>query len=213
MSGHLNRHEEKALALAGLIQACYLVSGIARTGLVGEDSMAGTLESIFVVNPDETLDVYRSGKGVRTGLRLVMEILGDLRVNEHGDTIRYLFAVINLQKQLDRQPEVLRHIGAGIERIQEHRSIQAMSVTSEDVVEKLSSLYEQTAGSIEPRIRVLGQQKHLQNSINTCRIRALLLAGLRSAVLWKQLGGGVSQWVLGRGKLIRSTENVAKLLN
>ncbi|MBT7370564.1 MAG: high frequency lysogenization protein HflD [Gammaproteobacteria bacterium] len=209
----LDVHAERALALAGLIQASYLISAIARTGMVGEDSMAGTLESIFVTNPDQTLDVYQNGNGVRTGLRLIAEIIGDLQLGEHGDTVRYCMAILNLEKKLREKPELLRAIGAGVSSIQEHRVLREVSVTSEDVVEKLSGLYEQTTGTIEPRIRVVGQQKHLQNRTNTCRIRALLLAGVRSAVLWRQLGGSLIQLILGRGRLLRSAENAAAFIS
>ncbi|MBT4161345.1 MAG: DUF489 family protein, partial [Gammaproteobacteria bacterium] len=146
----LDVHAERALALAGLIQASYLISAIARTGMVGEDSMAGTLESIFVTNPDQTLDVYQNGNGVRTGLRLIAEIIGDLQLGEHGDTVRYCMAILNLEKKLREKPELLRAIGAGVSSIQEHRVLREVSVTSEDVVEKLSGLYEQTTGTIEP---------------------------------------------------------------
>lgn len=206
----MNLQAERALALGGLVQACYLVSGIARKGLVGEDSMAGSLESIFITNPDEPLDVFRSGNGVRTGLRLIMEVLGDLQPGDHGDTVRYALAALKLERRLNQQPELMRAIGAGISSIQEYRVLHDAPVTGEDVVEKLSALYEQTAGTVEPRIRVLGQQKHLQNRANTCRIRALLLAAIRAAVLWRQLGGGLLQLVLGRGRLLKGTEEAAE---
>jgi len=210
---NLNRSDERALALAGLLQACYLVTGLARTGMIGQDSLAGSLESVFVTNPETTMDVYGSGNGVRTGLRLIMEIVGDLNINEHGDTIRYAMAVLGLEKRLRASPEVLRAIGAGISNIQEHRIAQGFSVADDDCVNRLSELYEETAGRSEPRIRVLGQQKHLTNPANQARIRALLMAALRSAVLWRQLDGRLSQCILGRGGLLRSTDHAEKILN
>ena len=209
----VSRNDERALALAGLIQACYLVTSIARTGLVGQDSMAGSLESIFVTNPDETLDVYRGGNGVRTGLRLITELLGDFQIGEHGDTVRYVLAVISLEKRMRQAPETLRSIGAGISGIHEHRCIHELVVTDPDIIEKISRLYEDTAGSIQPRIRVQGQHEHLQNKINTTRIRALLLAALRSAVLWRQLDGRLSQLILGRGTVLRSADHAAEIIS
>ena len=209
----LTRSEERALALAGLLQACHLVSGIARTGLIGQDSLAGSLESVFVTNPETTLDVYSSGDGVRTGLRLIMEILGDLKISEHGDTIRYAMAVLALEKRLKSSPEVMRAIGAGISAVQEHRTAQGLAVSDEECLARLSDLYEQTAGRSVPRIKILGQQKHLTNKMNQSRIRALLMTALRSAVLWRQLDGRVSQCLLGRGRLLRSTDHAEKMFN
>lgn len=209
----LNRSDERALAFAGLLQACHLVTGVARTGMIGQDSLAGSLEAVFDTNPETTLDVYATGNGVRTGLRLIMEIIGDLNISEHGDTIRYALAVIALEKRLRANPEVLRTIGAGISNIQEHRIAQGLSVADEACVNRISELYEETAGRSEPRIRIQGQQKHLTNRANQARIRALLMSALRSAVLWRQLDGRLSQCVLGRGRLLRSTNHVEQILN
>jgi high frequency lysogenization protein len=209
----ISKNEERALALAGMAQACYLVTGIARTGLIGQDSMAGSLESIFVTNPKDTLDVYRDGNGVRTGLRLIQEILGDFALSDHGDTVRYMLAVAALEKKLRSKPEILHAIGAGISGVYEHRCLHELPATADEIIDRLSRLYEETAGSLEPRIRVQGQQKHLQNRINTSRIRALLLAAIRSAVLWRQVGGGVSQLVLGRRKLLVAVDKAANIIN
>jgi high frequency lysogenization protein len=209
----IRRADERAVALAAVVQACYLVNGVARTGMVGEDSMAGCLESIFVTNPVETMDVYKSGNGVRTGLRLVTEILGDFRISEHGDTLRYTLAILALEKRLQKAPDVMRAIGAGISRVHEHFCLHEAPVTGDDIVSRLSDLYEETAGSLEPRVRVVGQQKHLKNSANTSRIRALLLAALRSAVLWRQLDGRLTQLILGRRRFLYAVNNVAEIVN
>ena len=206
----MTKSDERALALAGCLQACYLVVGVARSGLVGQDSLQGTLESIFVTNPEKTIDVYAGGNGVRTGLRLCMEIFADFDFSTHGETLRSALAVINLEKKVARTPELLRSVGAGISAIEQHRNLNALGATEDDVVERLSTLYEETLGKVEPRIRVLGQQKHLQNRANTARIRALLLAALRSAVLWRQLDGHLTQFIFGRGKLLRSVNKAAE---
>ncbi len=204
---------ERALALAGLIQCCYLVGGIARSGMVGEDSMTGSLSSVFVVDPEETLDVYKSGNGVRTGLRLLHEILGEFHFDEYADTIRYAYAVVQLEKKLRHETAFLGAIGSGIARISQQRSVSGESVSSPPVVRQLAEVYEETAGKLTPRIRVLGQQKHLQNETNKQRIRALLLAAIRSAVLWRQLDGRVSQLIFGRKKLLQSIDIAAEMVN
>ncbi len=209
----LQKTEERALALAGLVQSCYLITGIARTGMVSQDNLSGCLESIFVTNPNDTLDVYKDGNGVRTGLRLVAEILGKLNIGEHGETVRYVMGVLSLEQRLRRTPKLLRSLGAGISAIQEHRHLNELTVADEDIISRLSHLYEETAATVEPRIRILGQQKHLANTMNTSRIRALLLAAIRSAVLWHQLDGRRSQWLLGRTKLLRATARVSEIIS
>jgi len=209
----MKSNTEKAMALAGLIQSCYLVSGVARSGLIGEDNMSGSIESIFVTNPTQTADVYKNGNGIRTGLRLLTEILGDGNYSDYIETVRYANAVLTLEKQLRDNPEILRAVGAGLSNIQEHQSEHGLLVTSEQVINRLSSLYEKTIGTVEPRIRVQGQQKHLKNHANTYRIRALLLAALRSAVLWRQLGGNLSGLVFGRRRVLAGASEAADFIS
>ena len=43
--------------------------------------------------------------------------------------------------------------------------------------------------NLTPRIMVSGEPKHLTDNDNAHRIRANLLAAIRSTVLWRQLGG------------------------
>lgn len=209
----MTRAEEKAIALAGLVQCCALVDSIAKTGLVSEDSLAGSLESILVTDPKTTEEVYASGAGIRTGLRLLLELFGDFQVREHGETFRYVLAIISLEKKLRAAPALVRSIGAGIERMQASNALQGLPVTSDDWVQQFSDLYQETAGCIEPRVRVQGRQKHLQNPINTSRIRALLLAALRAATLWRQLGGHLLQLALGRKRLLRAAHLAAARVN
>ena len=82
------------------------------------------------------------------------------------------------------------------------------TMIDEDVVAELAALYEATLGSFEPRIRVIGKQLHLQNPSNIHRIRALLLAGIRSAVLWHQLGGRRWHLIAGRRALLQALSRI-----
>ena len=55
--------------------------------------------------------------------------------------------------------------------------------------EQLATLYQDTISRLAHRIQVEGQMDYLQNEYVANRVRSLLLAGIRSAVLWHQLGG------------------------
>ncbi|MDX1397057.1 MAG: DUF489 family protein [Oceanospirillum sp.] len=49
-----------------------------------------------------------------------------------------------------------------------------------------------------------------QNS-NAEKVRALLFAGIRSAILWHQLGGRRWKLLLGRKKILRALDDVSRL--
>ena len=202
--------QKRVLALAGLLQAVHLVASVARTGLVSQDAMEQSLRSIFVQNPGSISEVYAGTGSVRTGLNLMAEILDAFDFQEHGELMRYCLAVIKLERSLARRPELLRALGARIASIDERRMLRQNGARSldEDTVTALADLYHDTLSGISPRIKVSGKRNYLQNEINTARIRALLLAAVRSAVLWHQVGGRRWQLLLARSQMTNALQYV-----
>ncbi len=196
-------YEKRALALAGIVQAAHLVSTVARTGLVSQDSLEASLQSIFVTNPDSISEVYQGTSGIRLGLRRLKDMLTQFDMREHGDDLRYALAVIKLDQGLLARPDAYRKLGADIALIDERRAHRegTNNPLDSDVIEQLARAYEDNLSEIEPRIRVTGNRHHLQSPENIHRIRALLLAAVRSAVLWRQVGGRRWQFFFARGKL------------
>ena len=194
--------QKRVLALAGLLQAIQLVSSIARTGLVSQDTMDASLRSIFVQNPGSISEVFGGTRGVKTGLGLVREILKGFDRTQHGDLMRYSLAVVKLERSLAAKPALLRDLGARIASIDERRMLreQADSI-DQDTVTALAELYQDTLSRISPRIKVSGERDYLQNATNADRIRALLLAAVRAAVLWHQVGGRRWHFILARGAM------------
>ncbi|MDF9756244.1 CII-binding regulator of phage lambda lysogenization HflD [Pseudomonas hunanensis] len=63
-------------------------------------------------------------------------------------------------------------------------------------------MYQDTLSTLRQRIQVHGDMRFLQQASNASKIRALLLAGIRAARLWRQLGGHRWQLVFSRRKLL-----------
>jgi high frequency lysogenization protein len=72
---------------------------------------------------------------------------------------------------------------------------------------EISALYSETISRLSPRIVVSGKPQYLKNQRTVDWVRALLLAGLRSATLWSQLGGGRLELMLGRKNIIRDAQS------
>jgi high frequency lysogenization protein len=66
------------------------------------------------------------------------------------------------------------------------------------VAARLAELYVSTLSTLKPRVLVNGSPLILQQQPVVERIRAALLAAVRAAVLWRQLGGRQWQLVLKR---------------
>ena len=122
--------------------------------------------------------------------------------------MQYALAVMGLERRLVSSPTIMRQLGAEIANIDEQRMLrQGDSRVIDDVsVQQLGILYESLISEIQPQIRINGNRQHLQDRTNIERIRALLLAGLRACVLWRQVGGNKWQLAFNRRSMTRSVE-------
>ena len=79
---------------------------------------------------------------------------------------------------------MLQVIGSRLDQIQQQ--VEHFGLTHENVVASFGGLYQDTLSTFRQRIQVQGDMRHLQQSDNAAKIRALLLSGIRSARLWRQ---------------------------
>lgn len=178
--------EDQTLALAGILQAAWLVQQIARSGKAPDSTVESTLESLFKLDSDDVEDVYGGAIGVSQGLRILRQQLSTAGGVDMEIT-HYVIALLQLEKKLRRNQTMLERIGKELERIR--GQMEYFSLTHENVIASLGGLYQETISTLMPRILVQGEQSHLSSQANASKIRALLLAGIRSAVLWRQVGG------------------------
>jgi high frequency lysogenization protein len=97
---------------------------------------------------------------------------------------------------------MLERIRAGIDRAREQ--VAFFDITHNAVMAGLADCYRQTVSTLQPRVIINGDPVILENPDNQNRIRALLLAAIRAAVLWRQCGGGRLTLVLRRRALVEA---------
>lgn len=188
----------QTIALAGLSQAVQLVRNIARTGTADAEDVETCVASLLKINADDVPDVYGGLRNIRSGLALLEKQLGE-PASVDAELARYAAALVYLEGKYRRDTAMQRDVRLGLERA----TAQAahFGVTHENVLANLAGLYQNTISRLSPRIVVLGEPLHLQNPANANTIRALLLAGLRAAWLWRQCGGSRLGFLLNRRKL------------
>ncbi|MCS7807615.1 DUF489 family protein, partial [Pseudomonas aeruginosa] len=116
------------------------------------------------------------------------------------EPLRYALAMLTLERQLDKRGDMLDLIGQRLDQVEQQ--VQHFGLVHENVIASFASIYQDTLSTFRQRIQVHGDMRHLQVSSNAARIRALLLAGIRSARLWRQLGGSRWQMVFSRRRLL-----------
>jgi high frequency lysogenization protein len=190
---------DAALALAGAFQATYLVREVAHHGAVPSNLLEVSMRSLFELNPPDTESVYGGRGELQTGLRLLKDQLGGDAKKADIEISKYVVALMHLERKLVRNQELMGRLKEGLTRIR--GQVEHFSYTHENVLAALADLYVNTVSTLTPRIIVSGQHGHLTNPANANKVRALLLAALRSVVLWRQCGGNRFQLLFRRRQL------------
>jgi high frequency lysogenization protein len=201
--------QDITLALAGVVQAAMLVEQVAKTGQVQQDAYKCSIESLFDLNPASTLAVYG---GNARHLRIGLEALRDMLAGQHKhqEAMRYALGALHLQKKLAGRKDMLNTIASRI--AQAASQAEHFSSTHDNVIGNLGQVYSETISTFRFRIQVMGDYNYLQQTRVASQIRALLLASIRSAMLWRQLGGNRWQLLLQRKALAAQVDQLLRNL-
>jgi high frequency lysogenization protein len=197
---------DRCIALAALFQATHLVARIARHGSADTAATEASIYSLFQIDADSTEAIFGGLPGVTVGLHRLQDHLTG-KTSDDMETSRYVIALLHLERKLMKQGDMVREIQNGIELAT--RRLEHFPMLHENILAQLADIYAETISTLQPRIMVQGEPMHLQNPENINLIRALLLAGIRAALLWRQCGGSRLQLLFGRKKI---AARVKKLL-
>lgn len=194
--------QERALALAGLVQALAQVRRIADTGQAESAVLSTALESVFRIDAESPAAVYGDASALRPG----MQLLHDYFRNDAQDPLlpRLALAVLQLERRFVRDPSMTERVHQGITALSAQARNQG--ATHPQVLSELGRLYADTVSHLRPRVMVQGNPHYLGQADVVAEIRAVLLAALRSAVLWRQLGGSFWDFLLRRRELVAAIE-------
>lgn len=194
MSGGGQALDARVLALAGLAQALGQVRRIAETGQA-ETAVVGTaLDSVFRIDADSPEEVYGDAVALEPGLRLLREYLG----GRIADPLlpRIALSVLQLERRFVADEALGLRVRDGI--LAASPEAQRLGSSHPDVLAALGKLYADTVSKLRPRVMVQGNPHYLGQANVVAEIRAVLLSALRSAVLWRQLGGSFWDFLLRR---------------
>ena len=185
---------ERVLALAGVVQALAQVRRIAETGQSDAAAVQTMLDSVFRIDAATPQAVYGNARELAPGLRLLRDYFNKETVDD--GLPRLALAVLQLERRFVGETNTVAAVAGGIAEI----ATQAESTgsTHPDVLSALGSLYADTISHLRPRVMVQGNPHYLGQPGVVAEIRASLLAAVRSAVLWRQLGGSYWDFLFSR---------------
>ena len=194
--------DERVLALAGLVQALRQVRQIAETGQADAETVATALDSVFRIDAASPAAVYGDARAVAPGLQLLQDYFS--RQGGDEELPRLALAVLQLERRFMREDVMARKVREGILAVAS--SAERLGSSHPDVLSALGSLYADTISHLRPRVMVQGNPHYLGQATVVAEIRAVLMAALRSAVLWRQLGGSLWDFVLRRRDIAGAVE-------
>jgi high frequency lysogenization protein len=195
--------DDRVLALAGIAQALQQVRRIAETGHSEAAVVRTAVDSVFRIDADSPQAIYVSPANVAPGLRLLHNYF---RNQGQDDALpRLALAVLQLERRFVREHAVVDKVSQGIARAQ-RQATELGDSAHPDVLAALGGLYADTISNLKPRVMVQGNPHYLGQAGVVAEIRALLLAAVRSAVLWRQTGGQYWDFLFSRKAMIEAVD-------
>lgn len=203
------REKEQTIALSAIFQAAELVATLAKTGQIDNDGLEPLINSILLVNADATEDIYGGQwdcqSNLALGRRITRQALGKERSSVNPDTLRYALSLIHLESKLQKSSDVLSALGQGISQLDRQKA-HYEDILHENMIAAISGIYQDSLSKLSFRIQVHGDSRFLQQPTIANQVRATLLAGIRAAMLWRQLGGKRWHLIFKRKSLLNALE-------
>ncbi len=197
--------ENIVISLAGMLQATTLILELSQKGKIDDQAFETCIYSIFQTDPTDVASVYGGLDHIKLGLEKVITTFDPLFKAGRLQN-RYLLSLIHLQKKLARSPHLLQILKQRLKQTQ--KQVDYFSLTHPTVISNLADIYSSTINTFRFRVVILGSSRILHAKENTEKIRALLLAGIRSATLWRQSGGSRLQMLFMRTNIKNTAETL-----
>ncbi|ELR65026.1 purine metabolism protein [Photobacterium marinum] len=193
---------DRTIAFAGICQAVKLVQKVARDGHCDNDALDACLNSILVTDPANTLEIFGSESNLRIGLETLSDEIDN--TPSGNEITRYLVSVMALERKLSSRRDSMAQLGDRIDTAK--RQVDHFELLEDQMISNLASIYLDIISPLGPRIQVTGTPAHLQQQSVQHKVRALLLAAIRSAVLWRQVGGKRRHLIFGRKQMVEQAK-------
>lgn len=193
---------DRTIAFASVCQSIKLVQSVARDGSCDTDALRVCLNSIIVTNPASTIEIFGKEENLELGLKTLIEILDN---NQTVNVLtRYLINLLALDRKLSKSPKSLSQLATRLETIQ--RQVEHFDLLDDQMLSNIASVYLDIISPLGPRIQVAGNPAQLQQTSVQHKVRALLLAGIRGTVLWRQVGGKRRHLIFSRKELVEQAK-------
>jgi len=211
----MENYKDITMALAGVYQSVGQVIRLAKTGRCDDISMEPLIESVLKLDSDNCESVYGSVSNIKPGIKLLKQ---SLEVGASGKSIdmgRYVATILSLERKLSQSTQLQNIISNRVESIQNKQDLQNSELDDQRIpifdtaiIHEFAELYKNTISTLPIRLHISGEEHYLKRPDVQDKVRCYLLCAIRSAVLWRQMGGKRRQLILKRKLLVRVATNL-----
>ncbi|TCP96534.1 high frequency lysogenization protein [Cricetibacter osteomyelitidis] len=200
------------LALAGICQAAKLVQQFAHKGQADLEAFEQSLQTLLVTSPKNTLHVFGGNEAnLHLGLTTLLEQINNGNAGElEMEVGRYWLSLLALEGKLNKNPEAKSELARRMQYLPNQTAL--FELTDQNMIDILGGIYVDVISPLGSRINVTGSALYLQQPAMQSRVRACLLAGMRAAVLWRQVGGTKWQMLFSRRKIATQAQQILSSL-
>ncbi len=182
------RRRFQAQALSALLDAIQGVRDLASTGRTELTRRIPLLEAVFNFDGDTPVVLYGQTFDFNPGLK-IGAALSARSWGQGDDRLRMAVQILALSGRLWRSASAGKRLSEAIESAR--RQQLAFGVAHENTLQAMAQVYVDTIAPLGARIMVSGDPAVLTQDRVVTQIRALLLAAMRAAILWRHLDGSV----------------------
>ena len=196
-----NCQRNQTIALAAICQSALLVSEASRGKPLDKEAAKQLLSGVMVTSPDSVFDVYQNIQQLRYGSESMLKQMSGKTNNKDMELTRYIAGIMALSKKLMNSSKSQSFLSESIDQIS--RRLGHFDIVSDSVMRNFADGYSKAISPLGQKIQVMGDPNVLTQDIVQHRIRALLLAGVRAGVLWRQMGGKRRQFIFNRKQILQ----------
>lgn len=188
----------ETIALGALFQAVTQIQRVARQGTVNEEAIAPLMRAIVVTNPRTIEDIY-DPKTIIPGLSQVVSLLTHTSQGapSQSELIKLAFSIVNLCSDIQRQSRVMSDLDKEVDRLRDnvllihpnYEHAENRILLDYEIIRLYSKVYSTLISPNFPKLIVFGEEEYLSRTEFQEMIRSLILSGIRSTILWRQMGG------------------------
>ena len=201
----MKNYHDMALALAGVCQSAALINQLAMKGEVThQDAFQTSIHSLLQTQPKDTLAVFGGqASHLKLGLETLIEQITELN---DRNIMNYWSSILGLESRLNQNGNAKSQLASRIQRLPEQLAYH--NLLDPPMLSIMANIYIDVISPLGRKIHIMGAANYLQQQYVQDKVRACLLAGIRAAVLWRQVGGSKWQLLFFRSRILNAAKDI-----